>query len=64
MNDTIQDIRDQAYLTENEVLKLNFINDSSRYIFRKYYRSGLRSHILEILTAEDVLKETQGEMTV
>ncbi|MBC8438325.1 MAG: hypothetical protein H8D87_01370 [Deltaproteobacteria bacterium] len=63
MNDTIQDIRDQAYLTESEVLKLNFINDSSRYIFRKYYRSGLRSHILEILLAEDVIKETQGEIT-
>jgi hypothetical protein len=42
MSDTIQDIRDQAYLTEREVLKLNFINDSSHYIFRKYYRSGLR----------------------
>ncbi|MBU0465094.1 MAG: hypothetical protein KKD21_06370 [Proteobacteria bacterium] len=63
MNDTIQDIRDQAYLTESEVLKLNFINDSSHYIFRKYYRSGLRSHILEILLAEDVLKETHGEIT-
>ncbi|RLB93359.1 MAG: hypothetical protein DRH26_04080 [Deltaproteobacteria bacterium] len=63
MTETIKDIRDQAYLTENEVLKLNFINDSSRYIFRKYYRSGLRSHIFEILTAQDVLKETQGEIT-
>jgi len=63
MNKTTKDIRDQAYLTENEVLKLNFINDSSQYIFRKYYRSGLRSHILEILAAEDVLKETQGEIT-
>jgi len=63
MNDKIQDIRDQAYLTESQVLKLNFINDSSHYIFRKYYRSGLRSHILEILLAEDVLKETHGEIT-
>lgn len=56
----IKDIRDQAYLTGKEVLALNFINDSSHYIFRKYYRSGLRSHILEILLAEDVEKETQG----
>ncbi len=63
MSDTIQDIRDQAYLTESQVLKLNFINDSSHYIFRKYYRSGLRSHIFEILLAEDVLKETHGEIT-
>jgi hypothetical protein len=63
MNNTIKDIRDRPYLTENEILTLNFINDSSNYIFRKYYRSGLRSHVLEILTAKDVLKETQGEIT-
>ncbi|MCK5099438.1 MAG: hypothetical protein KAR45_15125 [Desulfobacteraceae bacterium] len=62
MDKTINDIRDQAYLSGSEVLKLNFVNDSSRYVFRKHYRSGLRSHILEILTAEDVLKETQGEI--
>lgn len=54
------DIRDQTCLSGNAVQKLNFITDSDRYIFRKYYRSGLRSHIFEILTAEDVLKETQG----
>lgn len=57
------DIRDKAYLTGSEVLKLNFVNDSGLYIFRKYYRSGLRSHIFEILTIEDVLKETKGEIT-
>ncbi|MBT3175922.1 MAG: hypothetical protein HOG03_04210 [Desulfobacula sp.] len=62
MDKTIRDIRNQAYLTESEVLKLNFINDSSHYIFRKYYRSGLRSHIFEILAVEDVLKETKGEI--
>ncbi len=62
MDNTIKDIRDQTYLTENQVLTLNFINKSTHYIFRKYYRSGLRSHILEILKAEDVLKETQGEI--
>ena len=54
------DIRDQAYLSGSEAQKLNFVNDSNRYIFRKHYRSGLRSHIFEILTAKDVLKETQG----
>jgi hypothetical protein len=55
------DIRDQAHLSGSEVARLNFVNDSGRYIFRKYYRSGLRSHIFEILTAEDVLKETCGQ---
>ena len=56
------DIRDQAYLSGSEVQKLNFVNDSGSYIFRKYYRSGLRSHIFEILATEDVQKETQGEI--
>ena len=58
-----KDIRDQTYLSGNEVHKLNFVKDSGRYIFRKFYRSGLRSHIFEVLLAEDVLKETKGVIT-
>ncbi|CCK81102.1 hypothetical protein [Desulfobacula toluolica] len=57
------DIRDRAYLSGSQVQSLNFIKDSGRYIFRKFYRSGLRSHIFEVIRAEDVLKETQGEIT-
>jgi len=57
-----KDIRDQAYLTGEAVMTLNFVNDSSPYLFRKYYRSGLRSHIFEILSVEDVLKETKGDI--
>ncbi|MBU1341495.1 MAG: hypothetical protein KKE44_00900 [Proteobacteria bacterium] len=57
------DIRDQDCLSGNEIQKLNFVKTSGRYVFRKYYRSGLRSHIFEVLLAKDVLKETQGEMT-
>lgn len=56
------DIRDQAYLAGEDVLKLNFINDKGLFVFRKYYRSGLRSHIFEVLAKEDILKETQGEI--
>ncbi len=56
------DIRDQAHLSGKEVKKLNFIKDSKNLVFRKYYRSGLRSHIFEVLLAADVLKETQGEI--
>ncbi|WP_457552735.1 hypothetical protein [Desulfobacula sp.] len=62
MDKTTIDIRDQAYVSGDEVKKLNFINASSRYVFRKYYRSGLRSHIFEILAPEDILKETKGEI--
>ncbi len=56
------DIRDQAYLSGEEVEQLNFIKDSGKYLFRKYYRSGLRSHIFEVLLVDDVLKETCGEV--
>jgi len=62
MNKTT-DIRDRAYLSGSEVQTLNFIKDSGRYSFRKFYRSGLRSHIFEVIKAEDILKETQGEIT-
>ena len=61
MNKTI-DIRDRAHLSGSEVQKLNFVRDSGRYVFRKYYRSGLRSHIFEVLLAKDILKETKGEI--
>ena len=56
------DIRDLAHLSGKDAQKLNFINESGRYIFRKYYRSGLRSHIFEVISAKDVLKETRGEI--
>jgi len=58
----VTDIRDQAHLSGNEVKKLNFIKNSKNLIFRKYFRSGLRSHIFEVLFARDILKETQGEI--
>jgi len=55
------DIRDRNILSGDEVLRLNFINGSGSYIFRRYYRSGLRSLIFEVLLAEEVEKETTGE---
>lgn len=61
MNETI-DIRDRSILSGDEILNLNFINDSGPYIFRRYYRSGLRSLIFEVLLARDVEKETRGEI--
>ncbi|MBW1867566.1 MAG: hypothetical protein JRI38_07470 [Deltaproteobacteria bacterium] len=56
-----QDIRDRPFLSGSEVAGLNFIKDSDRYQFRKHYREGLRSHIFEVLSVADVLKETKGE---
>ena len=56
----MDDIRSQAHLSGKEVKQLNFIKDSKLYVFRKYYRSGLRSHIFEVVSSQDVEKETTG----
>jgi hypothetical protein len=56
------DIRDLPSLTGEEVVQLNFINDSGKYHFRKHNRQGMRSHVLEVLTSEDLLREANGEV--
>lgn len=53
-------IEKKAWLAEEKIQNLNFISDSGRYLFRKHFRSGLRSHIFEVLKSEDVLKESCG----
>jgi len=57
-----EDIRDKAYLTHNDVIALNFIQDSGQYVYRRHFRNGLRSHIMEILDAEQVRQESRGKM--
>lgn len=54
------DIRDRKNPGADEIFALNFINISSPFRFRKYYRSGLRSHIFEVLLSEDLDKEING----
>ena len=39
---------------------LNFIRAPGRYVFKRHYRAGLRSHIMEVLKQEDVEKEKRG----
>lgn len=60
--DKAMDIRDRNIISGEEVLGLNFIKGSGPYIFRRYYRSGLRSLIFEVLSAADVERETRGEI--
>lgn len=55
------DLRDKACIDHEDVIKLNFIRDPSAYVFRRHFRSGLRSHIFEVLDPVDVEKETRGE---
>lgn len=57
-----QDIRDIAYIDHKDVIGLNFIQSDGRYVFRRHFRQGLRSHILEILDPDDIDKEQAGTM--
>jgi len=56
----IKDVRDKPSLSEADVLELNFIRRPARYVFRRHYRVGLRSHIMEVLRPEDVTREREG----
>ena len=56
----VADVRDLKNLNEKTVRLLNFIRPSGRYVYRRHYRQGLRSHILELLDSEDVRREKQG----
>lgn len=57
-----RDIRDIASLTGEDVARLNFIIDSDKYCFRKHYRQGMRSHVMEVLLTQDLHRETSGEI--
>jgi hypothetical protein len=54
------DIRDKPYLIHKDILGLNFIKGPGIYLYRRHYRSGLRSHIMQVLNPEDVEKEKKG----
>ncbi len=54
------DIRDKPYLGYDDVIRLNFIRDPGAYVYRRHYRQGLRSHIVEVLGPDDVEKERKG----
>jgi hypothetical protein len=56
------DIRDKSRITHEDILELNFIRKPGAYVFRKYHKQGLRSHIMEVLDPEDLIKQNQGEM--
>ena len=58
----ITDIRDNSRITHEDVLALNFIREPGAYVFRKYHKQGLRSHIMEVLDPEDLIKQSKGEI--
>ncbi len=55
-----EDIRNKPTISHSDVIALNFVISSSPYIFRRHYRQGLRSHVMEILYPADVATETSG----
>jgi len=57
---TADDIRKKANLSAGDVLRLNFIRSPASFVFRRHYRQGLRSHILELLRPIDVQREKEG----
>ncbi len=54
------DLRDKSSLRHDDILKLNFIRSPGGYFYRRHYRAGLRSHIMEVLKREDWEQEEKG----
>jgi hypothetical protein len=55
-----QDVRDKSVLSHEDILRLNFIRVPGVYFYRRHYRAGLRSHIMEVIKPEDLIKERNG----
>jgi len=56
----IADIRDRPRLEHLDIIELNFIRGQGDFLFRRHYRMGLRSHIMEVLKPADVAVEKNG----
>jgi hypothetical protein len=57
---TQEDPRDKLSLTHEDVVALNFVRAPGIYVYRRHYRAGLRSHVMQVLLREDVEKEKTG----
>ncbi|RLC23097.1 MAG: hypothetical protein DRH56_07980 [Deltaproteobacteria bacterium] len=55
-----RDIRERVGLDHADILRLNFVRAPSRFVFRRHYRAGLRSHLMEVLRPEDLERERKG----
>jgi hypothetical protein len=55
-----EDVRDKPFIDHDDVIGLNFISTTVPYLFRRHFRQGLRSHILEVLKPSDVKLEKTG----
>jgi hypothetical protein len=57
-----QDIRDMPFIGHDDVIGLNFIKNPCPYTFRRHFRQGLRSHIMEVLKPAHVKAEIEGTL--
>jgi hypothetical protein len=57
---TREDPRDRHSLTHEDVVAMNFVRAPGIYVFRRHYRAGLRSHIMQVLRRGDVDRERTG----
>jgi hypothetical protein len=55
-----EDIRNKSTINHSDVIALNFVASSPPYVFRRHYRQGLRSHVMEVLSPADVITEKTG----
>ena len=55
-----EDIRDRPALKQNDILKLNFTRSPGSYVYKRHYRAGLRSHIMEVHHRKDWEKGETG----
>jgi hypothetical protein len=57
---TQEDPRDKLSLTHEDVVAMNFVRAPGVYVYRRHFRAGLRSHIMQVLRPEDVERERTG----
>lgn len=60
---TQEDPRDKLSLTHEDVVAMNFVRAPGIYVFRRHYRAGLRSHIMQVLLREELDRERTGVLT-
>ncbi len=57
-----EDIRDKLFINHDDVIGLNFVKVPCPYVFRRHFRQGLRSHIMETLDPGDLDREISGTL--
>ena len=57
---TREDPREKLSLSHEDVVAMNFVRAPGIYFYRRHYRAGLRSHIMQVLLREDLDLERTG----